>query len=554
MRLAGAFGVLLTALVLAGAAQAAQPGEKELPAPAPAPDDALTDALESGRLTEAEYALERARSLFQLGRVRREFGDVERAGPRDATLILRDLALRRQELTGADRAVARGILARPDGGGVEVGNGWSPGAVTAAGCGAHLCVHWVETTVDAPPGADGDPDTIPPWIVLVGAAWEDAWTREIDDRGYKPPLPDSTSANHGPDPSLDVYVEDLGPSLVFGYCTTDDPTADEMNPAYDPLDFSVSAYCVVDDDFLDFGNEHTPLEFLEVTTAHEFQHASQFAYDFLEDGWLMEGTATNMEEDLWPTISDNVNFLRSYSPLSRPSSPLDRWGLGNSEYGSWIFFRFLQEKLAGGNPAIIREIWERADASDEALFGDQYSLRAVRTELVQRGYVFADVFARFGRTNRLLAYADDALAEYPRVPATFARTLGRRSPNVRPRSWRINHLGTRVFTFRPGKGTTQGRLRVRVELPRHGSSYMRASVIVVKADSSTATRVIRANAKRIARTTTPFDRRDIRRVDVVLSNGSTRTACWLGVGPPYYSCMGTPRDDGRVFRLSASLR
>src|SRR4249919_415778 len=102
MRLAGGLGVLVAALVLTGMAQA-QSEERELPALAPAPDDALTDALESGELTKAEYALERAQSLFRLGKVRREFGDVERPGPRDATLILRDLAVRTRQLTGGDR-------------------------------------------------------------------------------------------------------------------------------------------------------------------------------------------------------------------------------------------------------------------------------------------------------------------------------------------------------------------------------------------------------------------------------------------------------------------
>jgi hypothetical protein len=35
---------------------------------------------------------------------------------------------------------------------------------------------------------------------------------------------------------------------------------------------------------------------LKVTAAHEFFHAVQFAYDIGEDGWLMESTATWMEE------------------------------------------------------------------------------------------------------------------------------------------------------------------------------------------------------------------------------------------------------------------
>jgi hypothetical protein len=548
MRLAGAFGVLVSALVLAGAAQA-QSEERELPALAPAPNDALTDALESGELTEAEYALERAQSLFRLGKVRREFGDVERAGPRDATLILRDLALRKQQLTGADRILARRILARPDAGGVEIGNGWSPSAVRAVGCGAHLCVHWVETTGDAPDGADGDPGTVPPWIALVGAAWEDAWNREIVDRGYRAPLADDTSVNHGPDGKLDVYVEDLGPYQVFGYCTSDDPNQGSI--------LTVSAYCVVDDDYAasQFGTSETPLDFLKVTSAHEFQHASQFAYDWLEDLWLMEGTAMNMEEELWPDISDNVNYL-VYGPLSRPGSPLDQSD-GLSEYGSWIFFRFLQDKIGaltspGSTWTIVRQIWEHADATNLAT--DEFSLQAVQRVLREHGYALPDVFARFGRTNRLLGYSDNAIAEYPRVPVSKMWSVGRRSPRTGIQSWKVNHLATRYFSFAPGKRVSpHAKLAIRVQLPSKGTSSMRVSVMTIGTNNSVGVRVLKGK-NGVARTTTRFNRSAVKRVDVVLSNGSTRTACWQGVGPPFYSCEGQPLDDRRVFKLSAALR
>jgi hypothetical protein len=70
----------------------------------PGPPDALTGALESGRLSEARYALERARSLFAIDEVRKEFGQVAAPSPHDATPLLRDLAARRDLLRGEDRA------------------------------------------------------------------------------------------------------------------------------------------------------------------------------------------------------------------------------------------------------------------------------------------------------------------------------------------------------------------------------------------------------------------------------------------------------------------
>jgi hypothetical protein len=98
--------------VLFAAAPAAAAGP-ELPPLAPAPRDALTRALDAGRLSEPAYALARARTLFDLAPLRREFGAVAAPGPRAATAILRDLFLRRSLLSGEEAQAAAQILARP---------------------------------------------------------------------------------------------------------------------------------------------------------------------------------------------------------------------------------------------------------------------------------------------------------------------------------------------------------------------------------------------------------------------------------------------------------
>ena len=525
----------LAALALAPApVAAAQDAERPPPPPVPVADDDLTAALEGGELTEAEYALERARSVFQLARVRREFGEVARPAARDTTMILRDLAARLSQLSGPDRVVGRALLARPTGGGVPIGHGYSvPSQFT---CGAAMCFHWVASTPDA---------AAPDWVSTVQQTWEEVWEAEIGSLGYREPQRDGSSNQTdgpvGPDKGkLDVYILDLGQDAVFGYCAslTDDLTT--------------PVYCAVDNDYApeQYGATQTPEGFLQVTAAHEFHHASQAAYDFWEDYWLIEGTAANIEESVYPAIDDNVGFLSFWSPLSRPSSPLDRGGFGNSEYGSWIFWRFLEEKIAAGDPDILREIWERADASPLAAFGDQYSLQAVRTALTERGHVFADIFAQFGRANRLLDYADAGSAGYPALPLTEKWSLGRNNPTTGRRSWTIKHLAARYFSFVPGSSATlDGNLAIRLELPRHGA---RATVIVVEADGSTVTHYLRPNEDGFARKVVRFGRGEVRRVDLVLSNGSTRTACWRDrVFPPFFSCFGRPRDDGRAFELRA---
>lgn len=555
MRALGLTACLAVAVLAVPAIASAQEEEpRPLPPLAPSPPDDLGRALARGELDEAGYALERARSVFQLARARREWGDVERAGRRDATMLLRDLALRVDELTGADRTAARRLLARPDGGGVPIGNGWtSSESANSPLCslvpGVELCLHWVDGPGDpaAPDPVDDDPfNGIPDFVDLALATLESVWAREIGDLGYRAPLSDGDSSNDGGDGRLDVYLEDLGSAQVFGYCTSDDPDAGSDV-------YAVSAYCVLDEDFREFGTAHSPQEFLEVTAAHEFHHASQFAYDWLEDSWLLEGTAANIEETVFPEVDDNVNFL-SYSPLTRPWSALDRGGLGDSEYGAWIFWRFLEEKVAG-DPAILREIWERVDAHDPdpATPGDEppddYSLRALRRELGQRGHAFADVFARFGVVNRRGSYADGDTAGYPVPPLSRVFRIGGGAGWKPERRTRLQHLATRFFAFVPrATAPRRGDLRLRLTVPRHGG---RASVLVVRRDGTTTSRVYRQEGTLGRRV--EFGRARVKRVELALSNGSTRTRCWRDTVPPSYSCYGTPRDNRRLFRFRVRL-
>src|SRR4029453_5199034 len=103
---------------------------------------------------------------------------------------------------------------------------------------------------------------------------------------------------------------------------------------------------------------------LRVTAAHEFFHAVQFAYDWKEDLWLMEGSAAWIEDEVYDGINDNRQYL-AFSPIGQttfwhaldwyhpnPSNPLSL-----QVYGSWIFFRYLSERYSR---EIVRTIWRRA--------------------------------------------------------------------------------------------------------------------------------------------------------------------------------------------------
>src|SRR6185436_11632275 len=119
MRFAKFALVLLLATCTWSAAAPASAAPRPLPPLTPAKHDALTRALDQGRLTESQYALARARSLFTLSRVRSE------------------------------RAEAKAILSRPDGAPAFLGEpNWDFDADPRRDCegGRPLCFHWDDNT------------------------------------------------------------------------------------------------------------------------------------------------------------------------------------------------------------------------------------------------------------------------------------------------------------------------------------------------------------------------------------------------------------------------
>lgn len=549
-RIATVCAPVLCALVAAAPAAAAPP--KALPALTPVQHDALSRALAHGKLSEAEYALERARSLFALGEVRREFGEVARPDPHAATPILRDLAARLSFLSPADRVSARGILSRPTNNRFVDEHHYTvaPGQVQGA-CdpeGRPLCYHWVTTTRDAASPAN---------VAATMNAFAGVYDLEVGTYAYRSPLPDDTSQGEAGEPETDIYLADLGGDRVpfFGYCTTDDPNAfDTSYPFSD-----VSAYCVVDEDFTNsaFGGID-PNDARAVTAAHEFFHAIQFGYDWFEDWWLMEGTAMLMEDQFADDVNDNVNYLDK-SALREPWISVDR-GSDGFQYGAWIWWRFLVEEFGElGDPVVIRKVWEEAaDASTDTdgagpdtVASHLYSLQAAGDVLRRRSRAIDALFAKFARVNRNPAAFYDEGELYPVPPSSARYGLGAGRRATGWRSTRLNHLSSRYYTFTPRSDTPRrADLRVRVDLPKLARRPA-ASLLVRFADGRSRTRSIALDADGNGTRLVSFGRREVKRVVLVLTNASFRMICDRGT---FNSCAGVGRDDRGLYQFAAKIR
>ena len=337
-----------------------------------------------------------------------------------------------------------------------------------------------------------------------------------------------------------MYLANLGDQGFYGYCTTDDPRI--LDPGVTTYD--VSAYCVIDNDFLEsVFSAHTPLENTQVTVAHEFFHAVQASYDWAEDVWLMEATAAWVEDEVYDVINDNRQYLAT-SPLTNSFAPLD-WGIDGFQYGSWIYFRRLSERFGAG---IVRSIWNRADASS---FGpDEFSVQAISNALNGVGTSFRAAFNDFARANRRtrLVYEEGvAYAAQPAALGTWTLTRARRSRNG---GTPLGQLGAGTVVFKPGRGIgRRAKLEIKLNLPpvsrgseaavlsfRPSGALIKSSRITLSAAGDKTLRV-------------GFGRGVVGRVELALMNASTRYGCWLGL--PNMTCQGIPLDDGLVHRFSS---
>lgn len=494
-RTAPAAGLITLGLVLGalGIPTASADDTTSLPAPAVESTDAATEAL-----TEVQ-----------------EIVDGEGAG-RDLTMALRDLRLHQDELSRVDRATARKVLSRP-----------LPDSSPFADFGP-IRVHW----------AKGDTSITTDWINLVGTTSQQVLATYAA-AGYRMPKSDGTA---GGSAHVDIYVVNQDPGL-YGYCDTD-----ASPPNGGPYD--VPAYCSFDNDYAGFPG--TPADTLRVTAAHELFHAVQFAYDYEEDRWFLEATATWAEDELFDDVNDNWQYLSS-SPLRQPRESLDQFSRNSlRQYGEWIFFRYLTErwkKSQGGMPVIMRRLFERVDGAKGG--PDLYSMRAIERELASKGTSITKVYGDFSDANRRPRATYEEGAAYPVAAPSATWRLSKRRPDTRLRETRLNHLSSTTARLVPGAQVRgrSWRVRIAVDLP------VRATAVVstYRTNGAVKTKHVRLDKRGNGRLMARFDGRTIAYVEVTLVNASTRYRCWRANPDDrvFFSCRGKPRDQRQKMLIRA---
>lgn len=525
---------LLAPMSLGSTASADPSGRPDLPAQAADPASEQVEVQAEEALALVEELLEDETGSSSGGAGTPEAAPVEVVEGREMTLALRDLALTRDELTGADRAAATAYLARPtdDSGGSAYVRYSVPEAPVQ--CAEDVCVHRVATTSDA---------ATPAFAQSTLAEVQGAHDTYVE-AGYRAPMSDRTARHNGGNGKTDVYLADLGDRGVYGFCTSDQPFVNGVS--------AVWAYCVLDNDYAATQFEtNTPLENMRVTAAHEYFHAVQFGYDIAEDAWFMEGTATWAEEEVYDAINDNRAYLTS-GPIGRPARSLDLDNGGLAPYGSWSFFRHLTERLPaaqGSMPTLVRRAWELADSRGKA--PNQYSLQALGNALAERGLPLRDAFADYVAANRFPARSYEEGASWPTAPTAAHAVLRPRKRSVGV-SQRLNHLGGATVRLVPGRAlrAQDQKVAVRIAVPRlvRGSEVR---VSVERTNGSIRVREIVPKADGTRRTRWAFARGKVAGVEVHLVNASSRIRDCGSYSA--ISCQGYAVDDRQPFAVTARL-
>jgi hypothetical protein len=438
----------------------------------------------------------------------------------EATLALRDLFVALPDLDGDDRARARGILARPtDGNDDPYDDGYR--ARSTKTCSPNLCVHRVKRTSDQASGK---------FARTTLRVLKNVWKVELGRLGYRRPVKDGRLGGRGG--KFDVYLKELGSQGLYGYCA----------PEYRVRGYPrlANAYCVLDNDFARDQYGRKPVDTLRVTAAHEFFHAVQFAYDYREDPWLMEATATWVEERFADDVNDNRQYLRE-GQVRLTHVPLDTFDRDRSfQYGNWTFFEHLSMRFGAG---VVKRIWK--DAGESRGDGGRYSLQAVRRALPD-GTSLADLYLRYAAANATPGRSYPEGSAWPTPDWAGGGRLGR--GEVASGRVRISHLAANDFRLTP-KGELDGRrfrLKVGVDGPAAETSPRMMLVRLTPGGDLVRTEV-RLGKAGDGSATVPFNTRQTERLFAVAVNASTRFDC--GGHGARFSCRGKPLDDRKLFRL-----
>ncbi|MDQ7052216.1 MAG: FlgD immunoglobulin-like domain containing protein [candidate division KSB1 bacterium] len=305
----------------------------------------------------------------------------------------------------------------------------------------HFVFHYSITPGDtnAIDSTDTDANGIPDYVDQMKAIFEHVYTFIVDSMKYT--APPSDSGTIGNNAKYDVFLRKLDAD-TYGYATPHQKVEDNPSSSNVTEKNAATSYIVMNNQYQAEGI-YTAWQIIKVTAAHEFFHAIQMGYDVYEKAWLMEATATWIEDEIYDEINQNIIYLENWFRF--PHYPLDATAseVENRWYGSWIFFRYLSEHLGGRQT--VRKIWEKSINYNSKI--KDYSFSALNDALAEVNSSFKSAFRDFTIANLIQTIKPYNYKEAERYPnIAIARILFQTKSGMKYSSPR---RGARYFQIRP---------------------------------------------------------------------------------------------------------
>ncbi len=351
---------------------------------------------EEQKLSEAyeQQLVERVKSVFSSEAPKEE---VER--PVCATPIFLEVKANWDRLSARTRKILKSYVERPSYNFTEYVYDTPEG---------HFKIHYVREGDNAVFNPDGDLNVNghPDWVDTVGMVLEHVWDTELNVLGYNQPPSDGDypdTEDNGGDGKYDIYLLNIA---YLGY------TQGEFIVA-SPYPGSATSFIALDNDYLEH-TQHSQLEWVQVTSAHEFFHAIQMGYDGTEyeredklaKPYWMEMSAVWMEDMVYDGVNDYLGYLSYF--FNHPDWSLKTFSYemimpdsALHPYGSCVWPIYLTERSypsipAGFDATIIRDIWEECAKVPGSNAIDYPGGESATDKALQaRGITFEEAFREF---------------------------------------------------------------------------------------------------------------------------------------------------------------
>ncbi len=273
---------------------------------------------------------------------------------------------------------------------------------------AHFRLHYTTVGPHAPPLEDVNPmNGVPDYVDLCAEAHERSFHVEVNLMGFKQPFDDFWVAENGGNHKYDVYLFQF-PALGF-------TTTDWFNGRILPTVVTFGPYFAINSRLYDYFGKLEGLRFMETTTAHEFLHGIQFAYNARMPGWFMEASATWIESKVYdggrvedlddipdPDELDETDAYDYYARqlgifLDQPDIALDSL-VGLHEYAAVIWVFYMAERF---DVDIVRQIYEDATTGSYREFGNFLDA------FTNHGTTLVEAFKTFTEWNYFTHNRDD---------------------------------------------------------------------------------------------------------------------------------------------------